>query len=383
MGPIPTTVYVPAIESGERLTQAGRLIRWSAQGAGCPLLLSQTTADNFWHDRSVLVTGAAGFTGRNLVNALVRAGARVHAVTRPGGTAARFTDAVSIHTADLRIARDCKAALEAAAERDGRPVDTVFHVAAVFRTVGVSHAELLDSHVGATLNLLEASKAAEIRRFLHVSTIGVQGPNPPVRAKEDAPASPGDDYQDTKHLGEQAALAFAARHEFAVTVVRPCAIYGAGDDRFLKIIRPISRGRFTLIGAGDGFFHLVHVDDLARGMMQAARSERTVGEVLTVGGAEVPTLREFVRLIAHHTQGSLIPIRIPYSLVYVAGYLCEKLCALFGVEPPLHRRRVKFFGSNRSFDLTKARELADYEPQVSLDVGVAGLVAWHRQRGDI
>ena len=117
--------------------------------------------------------------------------------------------------------------------------------------------------------------------------------------------------------------------------------------------------------------------------MQAARSERTVGEILTVGGAEVPTLREFIRLIAHHTQGSLIPIRIPYSLVYVAGYLCEKLCALVGVEPPLHRRRVKFFASNRSFDLSKARELAGYEPQVSLDVGIAGLVAWHRQRGDI
>ena len=74
---------------------------------------------------------------------------------------------------------------------------------------------------------------------------------------------------------------------------------------------------------------------------------------------------------------------VPYSLVYAAGYVCEKLCAVVGIEPPLHRRRVKFFGSDRSFDLSRIRELAGYEPQVSLQEGVKGLVAWHRSRGDI
>jgi len=49
----------------------------------------------------------------------------------------------------------------------------------------------------------------------------------------------------------------------------------------------------------------------------------------------------------------------------------------------LHRRRVKFFGSDRSFDLTRARELLGYSPSVSLAEGVGGLVRWHRQRGDI
>ena len=179
------------------------------------------------------------------------------------------------------------------------------------------------------------------------------------------------------------ALEFGQQHKVPVTIVRPCGIYGAGDDRFLKIIRPIARGRFPFIGRGSGLFHLVHVEDLARGMMLAAQSDRTKGEVLTLGGAEVPTLREFVELIAQHTDGGVLPIAVPYSLVYAAGFVCEKLCALIGVEPPLHRRRVKFFGSDRSFDLSRAKELACYDPKVSLDEGVAGLVDWHRQRGDI
>jgi len=297
----------------------------------------------------VLVTGAAGFAGRNLVNALVRAGAKVHAVMRPDGSRAQFSDAVYVHLADLRNKTAVAKMFDDVRERDGSPVDTVFHVAAVFRTVGVSREFLYDSHVSTTQYLLEAGEAASVRQL----------------------------------EAEQVALEFGQQHKVPVTIVRPCGIYGAGDDRFLKIIRPIARGRFPFIGRGSGLFHLVHVEDLARGMMLAAQSDRTEGEVLTLGGAEVPTLREFVELIAKHTDGGVLPIAVPYSLVYAAGFVCEKLCALIGVEPPLHRRRVKFFGSDRSFDLSRAKELACYDPKVSLDEGVAGLVDWHRQRGDI
>jgi len=346
-------------------------------------LLTVSNNDEFWSGRSVLVTGAAGFAGRNLISALVRSGAKVHAVLRPGGSQAHFSDAVSILQADLRNQTAVAKLFSDVLERDGSPVDTVFHVAAVFRTVGVSRESLYESHVSTTQYLLDAGKAASIRRFLHVSTIGVQGPNPPPNAAEDDQTAPADDYQETKLEAEQLALAFGAKHSFPVTVVRPCGIYGAGDSRFLKIIRPIARGRFPFIGRGSGLFHLVHVEDLARGMLLAAQSERTPGEVLTLGGAEVPTLREFVELIAKHTGGGVLPIAVPYSLVYAAGFVCEKLCALIGIEPPLHRRRVKFFGSDRSFDLTRAKELAGYDPSVSLDAGVAGLVEWHQQRGDI
>ena len=331
----------------------------------------------------MLVTGAAGFTGRHLVNALVGEGAVVHAVMRPDGSRSNFSDAVSVHLADLRNPQAVATLFSDVLEQTGSPIDTVFHVAAVFRTVGISRDGLFESHVSATEHLLKASLEASVRRFLHVSTIGVQGPNPPSNATESDAANPADDYQHTKYEGELSALEFGTKHKLTVTVVRPCAIYGAGDDRFLKIIRPIARGRFPFIGRGQGLFHLVHVEDLARGIMGAAQSERTRGEVLTLGGAEVPSLREFVDLIAKHTQGGVLPIIIPYSLVYAAGFVCEKLCGIIGLEPPLHRRRVKFFGSNRSFDLSRARDLADYDPRVSLDEGVSGLVDWHRQRGDI
>jgi len=330
------------------------------------------------------VTGAAGFTGRHTVAQLASLGAQVIAVIRPGGTPAEFAQSnVTTVVADLRDDAASTALFEKPSGQTSAAIDTVFHVAAVFRTVGVSLESLRESHVGATQTLLEAAHSAGVRRFLHVSTIGVQGPNPPPNATEDDAVAPADDYQTTKLEGERVALSFGKQSGLPVTVVRPCAIYGAGDDRFLKIIRPISGSRFTMIGQGTGRFHLVHVEDLVRGMLQAAEAEAAVGEVLTLGGGAVPTLAEFVRMIATHTGGGTLGVTVPYSAVYAAGYLCEKLCGLLGIEPPLHRRRVKFFGSDRSFDLSRARALIGYEPQVSLSDGVAGLVEWHRQQGDI
>lgn len=332
-------------------------------------------AGGFWHGRPVLVTGAAGFTGRHLVGELLDAGAQVFAALRPGGSDAEFDPRVSRRRGDLRSADDCQRLVQG--------IDTVFHVAAVFRTVGVTRESLFESHVTATQHLIQAAAEAGARRFVHTSTIGVQGPNPPEQALESDPAAPDDDYQVTKYEGELAVAACADSVGLPFSIVRPCAIYGAGDDRFLKIIRPIARGQFTMIGRGAGKFHLVHVRDLAAGLMLAGEKDAAVSEVFTIGGERAPTLAAFVDLIARHTGGGMLPLRVPYRLVYWAGYLCEKLCGLIGVEPPLHRRRVKFFASDRSFDLSKAASRLGYQPSVTLDDGVGALVRWHRERGDI
>ena len=323
----------------------------------------------------MLVTGAAGFTGRHLVAALLEAGAKVRAVLRPGGSLAEFPPQVEVVSADLRLPQDCARAVAG--------INVVFHAAAVFRTVGVSFAELYESHVTATSHLFDAASEAGARRVVHVSTIGVQGPNPPPNATERAPAAPADDYQQTKLAGEQMALHRSTELDLEVVVVRPCAIYGAGDDRFLKIIRPIARRRFPMIGAGSGRFHLVHVKDLVAGLLLAGQCRNAVGGVFTLGGAEVPTLAEFIDLLAASTGGGRLPVRLPYGPIYAASFLCEKLFGLIGAEPPLHRRRVKFFASDRSFDLRQARSVLGYESTVSLADGIRELVDWHRTRGDL
>jgi nucleoside-diphosphate-sugar epimerase len=71
--------------------------------------------------------------------------------------------------------------------------------------------------------------------------------------------------------------------------VRPTAIYGPGDDRLLKLFRLIAKGRFVMFGSGEVFFHMIHVDDLVRGLRLAATApeEAVLGQVFILGRGRV------------------------------------------------------------------------------------------------
>ncbi len=73
--------------------------------------------------------------------------------------------------------------------------------------------------------------------------------------------------------------------------------------------------------------------------------------------------------------------RVPVWPVYAAGALCELLCVPLRIDPPLHRRRVSFFTHHREFDISRARQLLGYAPQVSAAEGIARTAAWYRAQG--
>jgi nucleoside-diphosphate-sugar epimerase len=238
-----------------------------------------------------------------------------------------------------------------------------------------------DVNVGGTGKLLEAAARAGVRRFVHCSTVGVQGDirNPPAR--EDAPYAPGDHYQESKRDGEVLALSFSRQRGLPVAVVRPTGIYGPGDTRFLKLFRFIRSGRFRMIGDGRIFYHLTYVTDVAQGLLLAGIQEGAAGEVFTIGGAERPTLNEVVARIAAILEVPLRTTRIPVWPVWMAGLACEALCRPFGIAPPIYRRRVDFFTKSRAFDISKAQRVLGYEPRVGLEDGLRRTAAWYRSQG--
>src|SRR5688572_21657814 len=178
-------------------------------------------------------------------------------------------------------------------------VHTVYHLAAVFRRAGVPDSEYREVHVDATRDLVEASAAAEVRRIVHCSTVGVHGSvSETAPATEDAPFHPGDIYQATKLEGEQMALETSHRLGVPLTVVRPGPIYGPGDKRLLKLIGGVAKRRFTLLGDGTPRFQMVYVDDLTAGFRLAGESPSAVGRTYILTGDEAPTLNELVHEIA-------------------------------------------------------------------------------------
>ncbi len=322
-----------------------------------------------------LVSGANGFTGSYLVKLLLKKGYQVKGIVRKASNLDAIKDLpVEFYYADLATHTSFDDAMQ--------DIDIVFNVGAAYRVEGVPQKYFWDVNVEGTKKLLDAAKKKGVKKFVHCSTVGVQGDikNPP--AKEEDPYSPGDYYQESKVEGEKLALQYF-KDGLPLTVVRPVGIYGPGDLRFLKLFKFINNGKFKMIGSGNVLYHLTYVEDLAEGIFLAGEKDEGLGEIFTIGGEGYLTLNELVKKIADVLNKPVPKSRIPVFPVWFAGLLCEIICKPFGITPPIYRRRVDFFVKDRAFDISKAKRLLGYKPKVNLDEGLEKTAQWYKEKGFI
>lgn len=320
--------------------------------------------------KTVAVTGGTGFTGAALIKRLVADGYQVRALARNVSGIAPSAHVQAI-VGDLSNA-------EALAQLV-RDVDTVFHIAAMYRSEG-SPEDFMAVNFEGTRTLLESSRQAGVRRFVYCSTIGVHGTVVQTPADENAPYNPRDSYQETKLMAEKYCLVMHAQG-IEVVVIRPCGIYGPGDTRMLKMFRMIDKGTFFFVGNAQPNFHPVYIDDLVQGFMLAMNVDQAAGEVFIIGGPRYLPLREYVAAAARALGARVPTLTINYGVMSWIAASCEWLCKPLGISPPLHRRRLTFFKHNRAFSIDKARSMLGYEPSIDLDEGFRRTVAWYREQG--
>jgi len=321
----------------------------------------------------VLVTGASGFTGGVLTKKLLRRNDDVRVFVRDKSRLnLPNTDKIEIVEADITNIEMMKSAVEG--------VETIFHIAALFRQAGVPDKTYWDVNVHATENLLKLAKEAGVKRFVHCSTVGVHGHIEDPPADENYRFSPGDIYQRTKLAGEKKVLEFYKETGFPVSVVRPGPIYGPGDLRLLKLFKLAAKAITPVLGDGKIFFNMVYVEDLADIFILASEKEAAIGEVFLGAGPENMPLNDILDLIAKLLGRPNHKIHLPALPFQWAGSLCEKICIPLGIEPPIYRRRVDFFTKSRSFTIDKGRKLLGYNPQFNYKKGLASTIDWYREQ---
>lgn len=324
--------------------------------------------------KAALVTGATGFTGGYLCENLSKRGYQVKALAR------KTSDLSKLKTIGAEIVYGN------ITDRDSlngimKDVDVVFHIAAAYRQEGIPKSEFWRVNVEGTRNLLDEALKAKVGRFVHCSTVGVQGEISKPPASEEAPYKPGDWYQESKMEGELLALDYFRTKDLNGVVVRPVGIYGPGDNRFLKIFRFVKNGKFKMIGNGEVLYHLTFVEDLVDGIALAGEADQAKGNIYTIGGDGYITLNEFVQMLADIFGTKVSKLRIPVWPVWLAGLLCEIACRPLRIEPPIFRRRVDFFIKDRAFDITKAKKDLGYQPQVPLRKGLQITADWYSEKG--
>lgn len=325
----------------------------------------------------VLVTGATGFTGGHLAQHLVDRGDEVRALVRPKSRA-RFA-ASPLAKRVIPFEGDL---IDAASLQDAvNGVDVVYHIAATYREAGQPDSAYREINVEGTRHLLQAAKAAGVRRFVHCSTGGVHGhiENPP--ANEDTPFNPGDVYQETKLAAEQLAREFGSTNNLDVVVVRPIGIYGPGDMRFLRMFRGLARGRFPMIGSGQAFYHLTFIDDLVEGFRLCGSVPAAKGRTYILAGPKYTTLEQLVHMVAKELDVAPPRLHLPVWPFWTAGLICEAICVPLRIEPPIYRRRVDFYTKSRAFDTSRARRDIGFVPKVDLEEGIRRTARWYKSEG--
>jgi dihydroflavonol-4-reductase len=326
----------------------------------------------------VLVTGATGFTGGHLARGLKARGHDVRAMVRPSTQsqpgADLERDGIPLVAGDLAAAESLPAAVAGG-------YDVIYNIAALYRQAGLPESVYHQVNATAVGQLIVAAANAGVRRVVHCSTVGVHGDIEHPPANEDAPLSPGDVYQVSKLEGERIARDAAARTGVEIVIARPSGIYGPGDRRLLKLFRGVARRRFVILGDGKIFYHLTYIDDLVEGLRLCGEVPAAAGRTYILAGGEVPTLNELAAMTAEDAGVPPPSLHLPVWPVWLAGAACEALCAPFGIEPPLYRRRVDFFTKSRAFDISRARQELGYAPAVGLREGIHKSLAWYREQG--
>jgi dTDP-glucose 4,6-dehydratase len=253
----------------------------------------------------ILVTGADGFIGSHLTEALVREGFEVRALVLYNSfnswgwldhCAPDIRGKFQVVAGDVRDPHGVRTAM--------RGCDAVLHLAALIAIPYSYHSPdtYVDTNIKGTLNVVQAARDLGLPRVIHTSTSEVYGSARFVPITEDHPLQGQSPYSASKIGADQIALSFHAAFETPVTVVRPFNTYGPRQSSravIPTIITQIANGRRELqLGALHPTRDFNFVADTVTGFIAALKSERAVGEVINLGSNYEISIGETARAIS-------------------------------------------------------------------------------------
>lgn len=319
-----------------------------------------------------LVTGATGFIGSHLVEALVQRGTQVRCLVRNTSLLGWIKDLpVECVVGDCRDKNSLKHAV--------RGVDQVFHLAGA--TMAVKETTFFEVNGLGADNLVQAciEHNPGLKKFIFLSSQAAAGPCPIGGKKNESdPCGPVSPYGKSKRLGEQLALSHA--DELPLLILRPCAVYGPRDKGFLTLLQCIARSVNPCLTGPDQHISLCHVEDLVRAILLAADSPTQSGEIFFLSDGHAYRMGEIGDVFAQAMAIRVLKLRLPQPLLFGAAFCAETVARITGKPSILSRGKVREMGCpNWLCDIAKARTYLGFEPRIALAQGAASTVAWYKQ----
>jgi len=324
-----------------------------------------------WKRKTVLVTGAGGFIGSHLTEKLVGLGAKVRAFVRYNSRndwglietlPSSIKEKIGVTMGDLRDPETIKSVMEG--------VDAVFHLGALI-AIPYSYIhprEVVETNIMGTLNILNAAKEYKPEKIIHTSTSEVYGTAQYVPIDEKHPLQGQSPYSASKIGADKLAESFYRSYDLPITTLRPFNTYGPRQSARAVIPTIITQAlahNKVFLGSLEPTRDLSYVNDVVDGFIKAAESERSIGEVINIGSGFEISIND----------------------------LANKIISLIGkkvniVSDSKRIRPQKSEVERLMADNSKAKELLNWQPKVSLDQGLRKTIDWfskfqNRYRPDI
>ncbi len=317
-------------------------------------------------DAEVLVTGAAGFLGRALVERLHAQGKRIRVlVRRPAKWLSQLSD-VQIVVGDLGEPAIVDHALAGAA--------IVYHVGAAMKG---SVRDFEAGTIWGTRNVIEACRKHGAQRLIYVSSLSVldhAGRDPARHVTESSAYEPYPDrrgaYTQTKLEAEKMVLKAISEEGLPAVVIRPGQIFGPGSETVTPNGVISLAGRWIAVGPADMTIPLVYVDDVVDALLSASTAPGAVGQVINVVDPLEITQGTYLDACKRHHGPSLKVLRVPTSVFVMLGFGVELLGKMLKRSVPLTRYRVRSLRPLANFDLEQAQNLLSWNPRVGVMQGL-------------
>ena len=308
--------------------------------------------------KRVAVTGADGFIGSHLVEALLSAGCEVRALSQYNSfnnwgwleeIAPR--DGLDVWSGDVRDPEFCRRFTEGA--------DTVFHLAALIAIPYsyIAPDSYVDTNIKGTLNICQAARDHGSQRVLVTSTSEVYGTARYVPIDEHHPRQPQSPYSATKIGADAIALSFHNAFDLDVTVVRPFNTYGPRQSAraiIPTIITQIASGmREIKVGDLSPTRDFNYVEDTCRGFIDIARAQDTKGLEINIATGKETSIENVFKTIARLMGADVAWIKDPERI------------------RPAKSEVFRLLGDN-----TLIKKLTGWEPRVSLEEGLKKTIEW-------
>lgn len=314
----------------------------------------------------VLVTGAAGFLGRVLVERLHRQGQRVRVLVRRPAKWLSYLSGVQVVVGDLGEPAIVDHAIAGAS--------LVYHVGAAMKG---SPRDFEAGTIWGTRNVIASCQKHGTGRLIYVSSLSVldhAGRDPGKQLTEASAYEPYPErrgaYTQTKLEAERMVLAAICENALPAVVIRPGQIFGPGAEKVTPNGVISLAGRWVAVGRSSQTIPLVYVDDVVDALVSASTASGALGQVINVVDPLEITQGAYLDACKRYHGSELKVVRVPTAAFTMLGVGVELLGKALKRSVPLTRYRVRSLRPLAKFNLERARTLLAWEPRVGIVNGI-------------